>query len=76
MMSAQQEQKHYYDENRPNKVYAVGTKMFLSTANLNLTIMKTLTGTRKLALKWVEPFPITGRIGPHGALAYRNCLQA
>ena len=66
MMAAQQRQKRYYDENRPDKSYAVGTPMLLSTANLNLKVLKT--GTRKLAPKWVGPFPIAERIGP---LAYK-----
>lgn len=56
MLAAQQRQKRYCDENRTEVAYAVGTKVLLSTAHLDLKVLKT--GTRKLAPNWVRPFPI------------------
>ena len=68
-MAAQQRQKRYYDENRTDVAYAVGTDMLLSSANLDLKVLKT--GTQKLAPKWVGPFKVTERVGP---LGYRLAL--
>lgn len=71
MMAAQQRQKRYYDANRTDVAYAIGTDMLLSSANLDLKVLKT--GTRKLAPKWVGPFKVTERVGP---LGYRLALPA
>ena len=64
-------QKRYYDENRTDVAYTVGTKVLLSTANLALNVLKT--GTRRLAPKWAGSFTVTERVG---ALGYRLDLPA
>ncbi len=56
MLAAQQRQKRYCDESRTEVAYAVGTKVLLSTAHLDLKVLRA--GTRKVAPNWVGPFPI------------------
>ena len=63
-LAAQQRQKRYYDAKHTAVYYAVNEEVLLITAGLNLKI----TGTNKLAPKWVGPLKVFERVGN---IAYR-----
>jgi hypothetical protein len=60
LAKAQRAQKHFADKRRRPCTLAVGDKVLLSTANLN---MRSPGQVRKLQPKWVGPFPILRSFG-------------
>jgi hypothetical protein len=64
IQAAQQRAKRYADEHRSELQFAVGDKVFLSSAN----IAWKGTGSGKLRPKWIGPFPVVQQIG---SVAYK-----
>ena len=58
-LAAQQRQKRCYDAKHTATYFAVNEGVLLSTAGLNLRI----SGTNKLAPKWLGPLKVTERVG-------------
>ena len=58
-IAAQQRHKRFYDAKHAPAVFAVNDEVLLSNAGLQLRI----SGTNKLAPKWIGPFQVLERIG-------------
>lgn len=71
---ASERSKQVYDKGRKPLQFAVGDRVLLNTANINLRTPKGSKGDKHLLPRWIGPFTVTERIGEKWhkpVLAYR-----